>query len=43
MVLENELRIARGGGQILLNLRDFGEGGPLMAERLRSAGLTPLA
>jgi hypothetical protein len=43
MILENELSIARGGGQILLNLRDFGEGGPPMAGRLQGAGITPLA
>jgi uncharacterized protein YjbI with pentapeptide repeats len=42
MILEKELGIAQAGGGVLLNLRDFGEGGPRMAERLRAAGLTPL-
>jgi uncharacterized protein YjbI with pentapeptide repeats len=42
MILEKELKVAQGGGSVLLNLRDFGDGGKPMAERLRSAGITPL-
>ena len=42
MILEKELKVAQGGGGILVNLRDFGEGGKPMAERLRNAGITPL-